>query len=69
MLDLDYSEDSVADVDMNIVMTGTGEFVELQGSGEEATFSPEQLAEMLGLAETGIHNLLKAQRTALNTKI
>jgi len=65
MLDLDYSEDSVADVDMNIVMTGNGEFVELQGSGEEATFSPDQLAEMLSLAETGIQNLLKVQRTAL----
>ena len=69
MLDLDYSEDSVADVDMNIVMTGTGEFVELQGSGEEATFSQAQLTEMLSLAESGIKNLLTAQRMALNTKI
>ncbi|GIT18233.1 MAG: hypothetical protein Ct9H300mP19_08910 [Dehalococcoidia bacterium] len=69
MLDLDYNEDSAADVDMNIVMTGNGEFVELQGSGEEATFSPQQLAEMLSLGETGIQNLLKIQRTALSTKI
>jgi len=69
MLDLDYSEDSAADVDMNIVMTGNGEFVELQGSGEEATFSPNQLAEMLSLAETGIQHLLKVQRTALNKEI
>ena len=69
MLDLDYSEDSAADVDMNIVMTGNGEFVELQGSGEEATFSPNQLAEMLSLAETGIQHLLKVQRTALNKRI
>ena len=69
MLDLDYSEDSVADVDMNIVMTGNGEFVELQGSGEEATFSKPQLTEMLSLAESGIKNLLTAQRMALNTKI
>ena len=69
MLDLDYSEDSVADVDMNIVMTGNGEFVELQGSGEEATFSQAQLTEMLNLAESGIKNLLTAQRMALNTKI
>ncbi len=68
MLDLDYSEDSVADVDMNIVMTGNGEFVELQGSGEEATFSQAQLTEMLSLAESGIKNLLTAQRMALNTK-
>ena len=68
MLDLDYSEDSVAEVDMNIVMTGNGEFVELQGSGEEATFSKPQLTEMLSLAESGIKNLLTAQRMALNTK-
>ncbi len=68
MLDLDYSEDSVADVDMNIVMTGNGEFVELQGSGEEATFSKPQLTEMISLAESGINNLLTAQRMALNTK-
>ena len=68
MLDLDYSEDSVADVDMNIVMTGNGEFVELQGSGEEATFSQAQLTEMLSLAESGIKNLLTAQRMALNIK-
>ena len=69
MLALDYSEDSAADVDMNIVMTGNGEFVELQGSGEEATFSPDQLAELLSLAETGIQHLLKVQRTALNKRI
>ena len=69
MLDLDYSEDSAADVDMNIVMTGNGEFVELQGSGEEATFSPDQLAEMLSMAETGIQHLLKVQRTVLNKRI
>jgi ribonuclease PH len=65
VLDLDYNEDSSADVDMNVVMTGAGEFVELQGTGEEATFTRAQLDEMLGLAETGIENLLAAQRTAL----
>jgi ribonuclease PH len=65
VLDLDYNEDSAADVDMNVVMTGSGEFVELQGTGEEATFTRPQLDEMLGLAETGIVNLLAAQRTAL----
>jgi len=65
VLDLDYNEDSAADVDMNVVMTGSGEFVELQGTGEEATFTRAQLDEMLGLAETGIENLLQAQRTAL----
>lgn len=65
VLDLDYNEDSAADVDMNVVMTGSGEFVEIQGTGEEATFSRAQLNEMLGLAESGIDNLLKAQRSAL----
>jgi ribonuclease PH len=46
-------------------MTGSGEFVELQGTGEEATFTRAQLDEMLGLAELGIENLLTAQKTAL----
>ena len=65
VLDLDYNEDSAADVDMNVVMTGSGAFVELQGTGEEATFTRAQLDEMLGLAELGIENLLTAQKTAL----
>ena len=65
VLDLDYNEDSSADIDMNVVMTGAGEFVELQGTGEEATFSRSQLDEMLVLGEVGIKNLLEAQRNAL----
>ncbi|MBO05258.1 MAG: ribonuclease PH [Chloroflexi bacterium] len=65
VLDLDYNEDSAAAVDMNVVMTGSGEFVELQGTGEEATFTRNELNEMLGLAESGIENLLTAQREAL----
>lgn len=65
VLDLDYGEDSAADVDMNVVMTGSGEFVELQGTGEEATFSRSQLDQMLGLAESGIKNLLAVQRSAI----
>ncbi|HCI85254.1 MAG TPA: ribonuclease PH [Dehalococcoidia bacterium] len=65
VLDLDYNEDSAAAVDMNVVMTGSGEFVELQGTGEEATFTRNELNEMLGLAESGIGNLLTAQREAL----
>ena len=65
VLDLDYNEDSAAAVDMNVVMTGSGEFVELQGTGEEATFTRDQLNEMLSLAESGIENLLAAQREAL----
>ncbi|MDA1279585.1 MAG: ribonuclease PH [Chloroflexi bacterium] len=65
VLDLDYNEDSAAAVDMNVVMTGQGEFVELQGTGEEATFSRAQLDQMLVLAESGIQNLLSAQRIAI----
>jgi len=52
-------------VDMNIVMTGAGEFVELQGTGEEATFTASQLQEMLAVAETGMKELMNIQRTAL----
>ena len=67
MLDLDYNEDSAADVDMNVVMTGGGEFVELQGTGEEATFDRNQLEQMLELADSGIKNLLAAQRAAIGS--
>ncbi len=56
LLDLDYGEDSNAHVDMNIVMTGEGEFVEVQGTGEEATFTSDQLQKMLGLASGGLKN-------------
>ena len=66
VLDLDYIEDSSADVDMNVVMTGSGEFVELQGTGEEATFTRIELDEMLKLAEIGIKQLLLSQRAALS---
>lgn len=64
-LDLNYLEDSKADVDMNIVMTGAGKFVEIQGSGEEATFSNEQLQTMLGLASEGLEEIFKIQKDAL----
>jgi ribonuclease PH len=64
-LDLPYEEDVAADVDMNVVMTGSGQFVELQGTGEEATFSSDELTEMLSLAESGIADLTKFQRSAL----
>ena len=66
VLDLDYIEDSSAGVDMNVVMTGSGEFVELQGTGEEATFTRIELDEMLKLAEIGIKQLLLSQRAALS---
>ncbi|TWU28499.1 ribonuclease PH [Bythopirellula polymerisocia] len=61
LLDLDYSEDVRADVDMNVVMTGRGRFVEVQGSGEEATFDKAQLLAMIDLAERGITQLSQFQ--------
>jgi ribonuclease PH len=65
LLDLDYREDSQAQVDMNIVMTGSGTFVELQGTGEQTTFSREQLNEMLELGEQGVRACIDKQRQAL----
>jgi ribonuclease PH len=65
MLDLPYEEDSRADVDMNVVMTGEGRFVELQGTAEKLAFSRGELDSMLALATAGIDELLDAQRTAL----
>jgi ribonuclease PH len=65
LLDLDYKEDVAAAVDMNVVMTGEGRFVEVQGTGEEATFDQEQLDELLTLAKRGIRELADAQRQAL----
>lgn len=69
VLDLNYVEDSSASVDMNVVMTGNGEFVELQGTGEESTFSRAQLAQMLEAAETGLLELFEKQRAALGESI
>jgi len=65
VLDLNYVEDVAAAVDMNIVMTGAGRFVELQGTGEEATFSREELNELLALGEKGIQELIELQKQAL----
>lgn len=65
LLDLNYAEDSTATVDMNVVMTGIGEFVELQGTGEEATFSFSQLQEMLSVAQVGLKQIIEFQREAL----
>ena len=65
MLDLDYPEDRDAAVDMNVVMTETGQFVEVQGSGEESTFSEEELSALLVLARKGIAQLIEGQRAAL----
>ncbi|BAC14062.1 ribonuclease PH [Oceanobacillus iheyensis] len=69
ILDLNYEEDSEAAVDMNIVMTGEGEFVEIQGTGEEATFTPNQLQNMLKLGEEGIQQLVKIQKELLADKL
>ena len=66
ILDLAYVEDSTADVDMNVVCTGTGKFIELQGTAEREPFSREQMDEMLILAEIGINKLFEIQRNALN---
>jgi ribonuclease PH len=66
ILDLAYAEDSTAEVDMNVVCTGTGKFIELQGTAEREPFSREQMDEMLVLAETGINKLFEIQRNALN---
>ncbi|MCP1306791.1 ribonuclease PH [Paenibacillus tyrfis] len=64
-LDLNYEEDSKAKVDMNVVMTGQGKFVEVQGTGEEAPFSRQELDALLALAETGIQEMIREQALAL----
>lgn len=64
-LDLNYFEDSRAEVDMNVVCTGTGRFVEIQGTAEKRTFSPTELQEMLTLASRGIRELIQLQRKTL----
>jgi ribonuclease PH len=65
LLDLCYTEDVAATVDMNLVMNSAGEFIELQGSGEEATFTESQLADLIALGKAGISQLLAAQQKAL----
>ncbi|MDI6759883.1 MAG: ribonuclease PH [Candidatus Brocadiaceae bacterium] len=65
VLDLNYSEDVKAEVDMNVVMTGSGHFVEVQGAGEEHTFSEGQLQEMLSLAKKGVAEFFRIQKEAL----
>ncbi len=66
ILDLAYEEDSTADVDMNVVCTGLGKFIELQGTAEREPFSREQMDEMLLLADIGVKKLFEIQRNALN---
>ena len=65
LLDLDYSEDSVAEVDLNVVQAGDGRLLEIQGTAEGAPFSREQLDVLLDLAQPGLETLMAAQRQAL----
>jgi len=67
-LDLNYVEDSTAEVDMNVVMTGAGAFVEVQGTAEQTPFSRDGLAAMLALAEKGIARLIALQRRAVDAR-
>jgi ribonuclease PH len=64
-LDLNYEEDSQAKVDMNVVMTGQGKFVEVQGTGEESPFTREELSELLAVAEKGVRAMIAKQQEAL----
>ena len=68
VLDLNYLEDSSAEVDMNVVMTGAGEYVEVQGTAEQAPFGRARLDALLQLAETGIRQLVALQRRALDAR-
>ena len=65
LLDLTYEEDSKAEVDMNIVMTGRGEFIEIQGTAERKTFNKDQMDKLLGLAKKGIEELIAIQQSHL----
>jgi len=69
ILDLNYIEDSNAHVDMNVVMTGSGKFVEVQGTAEEAVFSKKELDDMLTLAEKGISELTHFQKKAIEVTV
>jgi ribonuclease PH len=67
LLDLRYEEDAQAEVDMNLVMTGAGQFIEVQGTGEKGTFDEAQLKAMIDLGRAGIERLLEAQQAAIRT--
>ena len=68
VLDLDYERDSQAQVDMNVAMTDKGEFVEIQGTGEQNTFTAEQLEKMLKLTRRGIKQILALQKKCLKSR-
>jgi ribonuclease PH len=65
LLDLCYTEDAAAAVDLNLVMNAAGEFIELQGTGEEATFTEAEVKTLLALGKMGIQELIEAQKRAL----
>ena len=65
LLDLNYAEDSTADVDFNVVMTDDDRFIEVQGTGEQHSFSRDQMNKMLDLAAGGIRQLFEIQQTAI----
>ena len=69
MVDLCYAEDSVAEVDMNVVMTGNGRFVEIQGTAEGVPFSRDSLDMLIKLAEQGIHNLIAIQKKYIEEEV
>ena len=69
LLDLDYSEDSRAEVDVNVVMSGDGRLIEVQATAEGERFSRDQLDEMLDLAERGIARIMEAQHAAVETPV
>ncbi|SVD23901.1 uncharacterized protein METZ01_LOCUS376755, partial [marine metagenome] len=66
LLDLCYVEDVAAEVDMNLVMTSTGNFIEVQGTGEEATFTADQLTQMLAFGKHGVDEVAKLQQAAID---
>lgn len=68
MLDLCYAEDAIADVDMNVVMTGAGKYIEIQGTAEESPFDRSQLESMLQVAATGVRELIAIQRKLLGER-
>ena len=69
LLDLSYAEDSSADVDMNVVMTGKGKFVEIQGTAEKEPFSKQEMEDLLTLAREGIKGLIELQKRTLKKKL
>jgi len=68
-LDLDYKEDSRAEVDMNLVMTGRGSYVEIQGTAEKTPFTSEQLQQMQSLGAQGIQQIVQLQRSLLEPRM